>query len=137
MNKRGLTLIETLVAIIILVAANVTILATFVMLKASGVNMRHYLQAVNLLSAKIENLKNGTYADIIEIHNQPLRIDDNGTSLDVSDDTWGNYSQVPLETQDAAHINRYKTVTVTLAWQEISYAGVRNISTSLITMIGN
>ncbi len=135
MNKSGLTLVEAIAAIAILIIATVSILATFVMLKASGVNMRHRLQAVNLLSANMENLKSKTYTDITEIYDQPLLIDDNGTPSNVSDDMIGAYSQSVSETEDAAHINKYKTITAALAWQEGSYAGVRNVSESLVTII--
>ncbi len=130
MNKRGLTLVETVAATTILVIATVSILAAFVMLKASGVNMRHHLQAINLISARIEKLKSesesGGYANIGSISNQQLTIDDNVTVF---------YSQTAPETEDAAHVNAYKTITATLEWQEGSYAGVRNVSESFVTII--
>ncbi|MFH0839919.1 MAG: prepilin-type N-terminal cleavage/methylation domain-containing protein [Candidatus Omnitrophota bacterium] len=135
MNKKGLTLVEAVVAIIIFSLVNFSILATFVMLKASNVNMRHYLQAMHRISSKLEGLKAQNYSSVVAIPSAPVVIDNNGTPLDASDDTTGTYSQAVNEVQDAGHLNSYKIVSANIVWQEKSYAGTRNISASLVTII--
>ncbi len=137
MNTRGLTLVETIVTISVLVIVNVSLLATFVMLKASGLNMRHHLQAIEILSSQLENLKNQDYSSISAISDQQITIDDNNTMVDLSDDTVGLYTQVVTETLDPSLINKYKTVSVSIVWQEGTYLGTREISESLVTLINN
>lgn len=137
MGLAGLTLVESVVALAILLIVNVSLLSLFVMLKQTGISMRHRLQTINQLSGKLEGLKNSDYSSIVNIVALSVTVDNNSTPLDNTDDITGTYSQTVTETQDAMGINKYKVIEAEILWEERTYLGTRSLSETLTTIINN
>ena len=74
-NKRGFTLVEMVVSVLILGIASGTMLGVFMISRVSIAKAKYYMQAMNLLRVRMENLKNTEYADIESVPSAPITID--------------------------------------------------------------
>lgn len=106
--ERGISLIETLVAVVILAFAAVMqgymSLATI----TTNRNARNITIATNLAMHKVEELKSGTFASAVSGSDGPLTSD--GSS-------GGAYSRTWTVTDDAP-VSGAKTVDVTVSWAD-------------------
>lgn len=129
-KSKGLTLTEVIFAVFILVVALSAILTTFVVGKMSVSRARHKIEARNLLGAKMEQLKNTSYENIIS--SAPVTITlDKGPDITegTADDLLAEQSVWVLDK------NGYKEIIVKLSWNEIGWGGSIAAYEKLVTFI--
>jgi len=130
MQKSGITLIEVLLAVAILVIALSGVLATFVVGKMGVVRVKHRVAARNTMRTKVEELKNTPYANIISSGPDSVIVDI-GPDLTqgTTDDLTGN------QTVTVVDQNGYKEVNITLSWQEMGWGGAKTVNETLASYI--
>lgn len=116
-NKRGVTLIEVLISILILGIALGAMLGSFVMGRFSATKAKHRIEAMNYARAAMELLINDQTATF-------TLPDGDIKSLN------GSYS--PQITNYATGI---KKVVVTISWDERSMGGSTRVSEQLVTLV--
>lgn len=117
----GLTLVELLVAItILLIATGSILLAVNFASKVSKHNLRKAV-AINLVTQRLEQIKNAAYGNITAA-NFP-----NETNIQVGSDPIRYNRTVTIDT------GTYKTVTVTVTWNQLGAPFVE--SESAVTII--
>ena len=115
-SKKGTSLIEVMVAILILVIVIMGSSLLFVYARSQIHLRKHYRVAVQLTAQKLEELKAGSYNDIVGSEMQE--------SIPLED---LSYSR-SLETED---IGSYKKVKVTTYWEQMG----KEHNVSLVTFI--
>ncbi|MCK4326585.1 prepilin-type N-terminal cleavage/methylation domain-containing protein [bacterium] len=137
MERKGFTLIEVVMSMLILGIALIGILGAFVMGKANIVRARHRLEVACLLQQTMEYLQDVSYGSITNSNypEEPVTIDDAGTTT-TSDDLIGTrLARPPLPVSAIAGADGlYKSVTVKIKWTERSWGGgEQGVSEELIT----
>ncbi len=129
--KKGLTLIEAVFATLLLGLTIALVLGTFVLGRVSANKAKHRIEALNLVSAKIEDLKNASYDAIGDESAVSVLLDNGATPLDTSDDLIGS------RTVSIQSFGDYKQIDVTITWSEPSWGSFTSAQESLITLIGD
>ncbi len=116
MDKRGLTLVEVIVAALILAVTTAGMLATFLMAKNAVARAGRQIQALESARQRLEVLKNEVRPSW----------DDSGEPLEVHESSWealagelyqfSGQRKYKVEAGPAA--DTYKKVTVTVDWTE-------------------
>ncbi|GEM_PF-1102860 len=134
MKSRGITFIELIVAVAILLIALSGVLATFVVGKMGVVSVKNRVAVRNTMRAKGEELKNTPYASIISSGPGSVVVDV-GPDLTqgTPDDLTGTQTITVVEVVEGGY--RCKSVKITLSWQEMGRGGVRTVNDSLVTYI--
>lgn len=120
-QRKGLTLVEMVVSVLILGLALGAMLGSFVIGRISATKAKHRIEAMNLLRAKMEEIKNTPYSNIVDEGPVTVTIDEEeglrGTRVvDVDDDG-------------------YKEVEVVISWQDLSLGGTSQVSERLVTIV--
>ena len=151
-EKDGFTLVEVVIAIILLGLVIGGMLTTFVMGRISTYHARYRTQATSLMQSKAEELLAGTYDEIqskgpIDLIVDPGKDgewgtgdDMNGTMVvevaDVNDlDFDGDTSEQEIDVDLDGQNDTCKAVTIRLDWFCTSYGGDRSMSARLDTLI--
>ena len=151
-EKDGFTLVEVVIAIILLGLVIGGMLTTFVMGRISTYHARYRTQVTNLMQSTAEELTAGTYDEIQSEGPINLVIDPggdgewgtdddmNGTMVvqvaDVNDlDFDGDTSEQEIDVDLDGENDTCKTVTIRLDWVCTSYGGDRPMSARLDTLI--
>ena len=116
-QKRGLTLVEMVISVLILGLALGAMLGTFVMGRVSATKAKHHIQAMNHARAAMEQY----------IHD--------GTTFTLPDGdikSLGGTCPPPVISDYAAGI---KKVVVAISWNERSMGGSRQVSEQLVTLV--
>jgi type II secretory pathway pseudopilin PulG len=117
-KKRGITLTEALISILIMGFALVALLGTFFVSKLSTFKAQHHMEAMNHARAAMEELID----DVSATYTLP-----DGTIKDLG----GSYSQT-ITTSFMAGISK---VEVTISWNEESIRGTIPVSETLVMLI--
>lgn len=128
--KNGLTLVETLFSVAIIILAFCFLLGTFVTGKMSIQRVKHRMEARNFLRAKMEELKNTTYKNIVSKESTIVTI---GPGLDLIKGT--DDDLIGKQIIDVTDRNGYKEITITLSWEEIGWGGAKGVSETLTSYI--
>lgn len=150
-QKKGLTLVEMVISVLILGLALGAMLGTFVIGRVSATKAKHHIQAMNLARARMEWIKDQSYAGLPRgvatvTPAYPYRISDNPVTIDVGRDVDGDgdldndgdeltgsrITQIkPIGTPE-----EYLEVTVTVTWTErLLGGGSRQANEQLKTLI--
>lgn len=129
-RRKGITLIEVLLAVAILVITLSGVLATFVVGRMGVVRVKHRIAVRNNLRAKIEELKNTTYANIISSGPDSVVVD-------VGPDLTGGTADDLTGSQTITVVDKdgYKEVYIILSWQEMGWGGVKTVNETLASNI--
>ncbi|MEA3560383.1 MAG: prepilin-type N-terminal cleavage/methylation domain-containing protein [Candidatus Omnitrophota bacterium] len=128
-NEKGISLIEVLVSAVILVIVVVSLLGVFVIGRIGSAKVKHRAKAMNLLRAKMEEIKAQDYSDFSV-----------GTTdeYDVENTITAGVDELlndVITTQVASQGSGLK-VTVTIAWDEKKWLGAdQQQGEELITLI--
>ena len=118
-NRKGFTLVEAVVAVLILGTALGALLASFMMGRMSVAVAKHRTEAMNHARAAMELLKNDLSAT--------LTLPDGDIK-----DLGGSYSPPPSITD---YVGDVKKVVVTISWNEQSLGTDRTVSEQLVTLV--
>jgi Tfp pilus assembly protein PilV len=126
-NKRtGSTLVELMLAIVILLIALIGTSTTYVSGRQQIVNQRYYQMAAHFASQKLEDIKANSYLDLDE--------GEVTEELSLSGITYQRITEVVLTAAPSADVPQpCKKVTVTIQWT--GHAGDRH-EAKLVTYIG-
>ena len=151
-SKKGYTLMEVLVAVVISVTLFASMIAAFLMVKSMNMMVRHKIQAIQVVRGQLENLKAGAFDDIVESAVAASydagadgvygTVDDmQGTlttavrdSMDFDGD--GNVAEQFISVDgDATNETNARPVRVSFAWSERTMGLDRNMNVFLDTII--
>ncbi len=125
-RQRGVTIIEVMVAAVILVIALIGTSSTYVSGRWQIVNQRYYRAAAQLASQKIEDLKASGYDNI--------DVGDDEEEISVGSLTYQRRTQTELTAAPSAEVPKpCKKATVTILW---SLRGESQHEARLVTYIG-
>jgi Tfp pilus assembly protein PilV len=125
-RRRGVTIIEVMVAALILVIALIGTSSTYVTGRWQIVNQRYYRAAAQLASQKIEELKANGYDNIDEGEDEE--------EFSVGGLTYQRRTQTELTAEPSAEVPKpCKKATVTILW---SLRGEHQHEARLVTYIG-
>lgn len=135
-RPKGFSLIEVMVLTVVIGLAVVGLLTSFVMGRIHTGLTRHKVQAVNLLRAKMEELKSKGYDYLNALYPNPAV--ERGLVLDVGEDelspaddlTWSRATRISDNDGDGV-----LEITVTVVWDERVASGDRSFSESLFTLV--
>lgn len=153
MNK-GITFVEILVSVLILGIVLSAMLGSFVIGRTSINKVKHRLEAMNLVSAMVESLRDLDYTGVASIPSQNISIDigpdlvrDTADDLvgsiavvvqDINDiDGDGNTAEDEIDITGDGNNDSCKPVYVTISWNERSMAGSRMVNEQVVTFIGH
>ena len=111
-NKKGLTLIEVALSLLIFGITVAALVGTFTIGRLMTVSVKHRAKAMNLLRARMEWVKTQTYAYLEERIDDPLS-PENNVDNSVGTDELLNDTRTTSVVKDA---NGNLIVTVTLNW---------------------
>lgn len=151
-SKKGYTLVEVLIALGITVTLFGSMLVTFLAVKSINIMARHKIQAMQLVRGQIENLKAGTFVNVVNSTSTSAydagpdgtygNSDDmNGTLTttvaDVLDfDNDGNSAETTINYDTTAgNDTGAAPVRVSFAWTEYVIGQTRNMTVSATTLI--
>jgi type II secretory pathway pseudopilin PulG len=135
-RQKGLTLVEVLVPMVIIAMAIVGLLTSFIMGRLHTTMARHRSEAINLLRARIEEVRSRGYDYLNAFHPNPsvetnLVLDEGPDRESPHDDlTCARTTQVTDNDADGT-----LEITVTVTWSERLMSGNENFSESLFTMV--
>lgn len=141
--KRGFTLVEMVVSILILGIVAGAMIGTFMISKVSVVKAKYYIEVMNLLRGEIENLKNTPYVDIQSVAAQDITIEDNLVGqilVEVKDkddfDGDGDTTEGAIDVDGDGTNDSCKPIYVTISWTSYTWGGGdSNVSEGLVTLI--
>ena len=107
-----------------------SVLPTFVIGKMNTISAKHRAEVRNILRAKVEEIKNMPYENVLSSGPSNLIIN-TGPDLvsDTSDDMLGE------EVVNTIDGTGYKEVSVTISWTEPGFNNSRSISETLVTIV--
>lgn len=124
-DKRGITLVEAVISVLILAMALGAMLGCFVIGRISAVKARNRIQVMNLARARMEWVKAQDYTALRNLSPNPFVETDVDAGL--IDDT--------RSTKIVVDSNDNLIVTVTIAWQDPIWGGTKEVSEELVTLI--
>ena len=133
-DKRGFTLVEAVVSILILGIIAVTMIGVFMIARVSIVKAKYYIQVMNLLRLEMENQKNKVYGEIISAEAEDITIDSSTTNGLVGEILVVVGDEIDI---DGDTINDpCKPVYVTISWTSPKLGvGSSSVSEELVTLI--
>ena len=151
-DKRGFTLVEMVVSILILGIVAVTMVGVFMIARVSIVKVKHYMQVMNLLRLGMENQKNKVYGDIASVSAQPITIDIGNDAGSTSDDLVGQIlvvvgdrddldgdgitAEAEIDIDGDSTNDSCKPIYVTISWTSHTLGvGSSSVSEELATLI--
>jgi Tfp pilus assembly protein PilV len=135
-HPKGFSLVEVIVPMAIIVLAVVGLLTSFVMGRLHTAVARHRNQSINLLRARIEEVRSRGYDYLNAFSPNPAvetyLVLDEGPDRESRDDdmTCTRVTQVTDSDLDGV-----LEITVTVTWSERLMAGEQNFSESLFTLV--
>ena len=144
-GSKGITLVEALVSILILGITLVAMLGTFIMGRISATKAKYYIEAVNLLRAEMEEVRNTAYGSVVSGAAQSVSIDI-GPDLarDTTDDLMGTIqvevrdkndldgdndtTETEIDIDGDAVNDPCKPVYVTISWTSPTWGGGDDVS---------
>ncbi|MBN1919467.1 MAG: prepilin-type N-terminal cleavage/methylation domain-containing protein [Verrucomicrobia bacterium] len=138
-RKSGFTLVELAVAVLLFGLVVGGLCTTFLMGRVATYRARHQIQASLLLQAKLEELRAGSYEDVLDWGPVNVVLDP-GRDIEwgTDDDLTGEIQVEVLDLIDLdgdGEKDTCKLVRVTLTWQSYSLGGERTLSVFLDTLI--
>ena len=150
-QKKGITLIEMIISVLILGLALGAMLGSFVIGRVSATKAKHRIEAANLARQGMEWIKDQSYAGLPRgiaaiTPSYPYQISNNSVIIDVGEDVDGDGILVEIDGDEltGSRITQvkpigtpeeYLEVTVTVAWADLSWGGTSNVSERLVTII--
>lgn len=111
-NKKSLTLVEVVVAMVILVSVIAGLLATFSAGKRFALDAKYRLQAINIARGVLEGLKDQVRADTWDIDTSQLSIGEH----DLGVEPQGIINYLRSYTVEEVDGSTCRKVTVTVRW---------------------
>ena len=138
-RKKGITMMESVVSILIIGIATGGILGAFIVGRYSAERAKHRIAAINAINAKLEDIMSFTFFTYISVveTNFPAQaiILDQRDPGDADDDLTGNMTITITDMDAGLGINGYKKVLVSVTWTERGWGGSRVLSESAITYV--
>lgn len=115
-DKKGITLVEMVISVLILAMALGAMLGCFVIGRISATKAKHRVQAMNFLRGKMEEIK-------------AIGIDESSGSYTLEEGLTGTWI-VNVDPKDG-----YKEIEVVISWQDPIWGGTKEVSEELVTLI--
>ncbi len=131
-DKKGFTLTEIVIAALIGGILLVSLLTSFVMGRFSIALARHKTQAMNLLRARVENLKSMGYTAVNSIASPAI---ENNLVLDSNPDHTSNIYCKRTTTITDNDGDEVLEIKVELEWTETSFGGTNTVKEELFTFL--
>lgn len=129
-NRKGMTLIEVMMSVFVLITTLSVILTAFVIARMSVARARHKVEARNILRAKMEVIKNTAYGNIASSGPETIIINVGPDLIaGTTDDLLG------ARTVTIVDNNGYKKITGVLSWKEFGWGGNISVNETLVTYI--
>lgn len=129
-DKKGFTLVEVIISAVILGIVIISLSNIFVLSKIGSAKAKHRMKAMNLLRAKMEEIKERPYYDIEALVGSDEIESD--VDNDIGTDELLNDTRTTSVSKDA---NNNLEVTVTIVWDEKRWLGSGQQSEDLVTLI--
>ena len=132
-QRGGATLIEVIIAVLIMGISTGAILGAFIVGRYAVERAKHRTVVVNRIAGELEEIMETAYVNVIpSTTTQPVPIDARGT-VGTSDDLTG--TQTVTVTEMAAGTYGYKKVLVAIGWADVGWGAKSSLSESAITYI--
>jgi len=128
-DKKAVTLVEVIISAAILGIVTVSLLNVFVLSKIGSVKAKHRMKAMNLLRAKMEEIKEWSYSDIEAL------VGSDEVESDVDNDIGTDELLNDAITTSVETVNNNLKVTVSITWDEKKWLGTGQQSEDLVTLI--
>lgn len=130
----GITLIEVMVATLIAVMVLLALLMSFVMGRFSASVAKHKSQAINLLRARMEEMRDLGYETLQDLSENTPVTTENNLALDVSIDSGEELlcSRVTTIT-DSNPADNLLEIKVEISWTELTFGGDVDVSEEVYT----
>ena len=130
-NNRGMTLIETVGAVLIIGISVGSIFGAVIVGKYALTRAKHRVAVMNFITSKIEQVMADSYVGVIAgSYLEDVTIDDYGT-VDNSDDLIGQL-QTDIEDLEGGG---YKKVLATINWTEKGWGGSSDLAENVVTYL--
>jgi len=129
-DKKGFTLVEVIISAVILGIVIISLSNIFVLSKIGSAKAKHRMKAMNLLRAKMEEIKERPYYDIEALVGSDEIESD--VDNDIGTDELLNDTRTTSVSKDA---NNNLEVIVTIVWDEKRWLGSGQQSEDLVTLI--
>lgn len=131
-DKKGFTLVEVIISAVILGIVIISLSNIFVLSKIGSAKAKHRMKAMNLLRAKMEEIKERPYYDIEALVGSDEIESD--VDNDIGTDELLNDTRTTSVSKDA---NNNLEVIVTIVWDEKRWLGSGQQSEDLVTLISS
>jgi hypothetical protein len=131
-EEKGTTLIETLFASIIVSMVLVVVLGVIIFGNGTLRYLSHRIVARNVLTTEMETLRNSLYSGMVSVAPYAVIVDQGEDMIPNTQDDLDGMLGIAV-----ADNSGYKTVSVSLSWEERSFGGSRTVTETVVTNVAN